>query len=171
MLPVVAFVAAAGGIALNTYQEWNARRPLRKAYYDLALARARAVGKPLLVVGDPDGGLTHGDYGYGDLCIDMTGCPNAPRGMRVDLCEGIPLPTDSHVVFVCYVLEVCPDVHKAFAEVARVAGKPEDLFVLALHPSEIAAYSYPGTKWLIHSAPPNGEFHAEPIVRKQVVAR
>jgi len=155
-------------------REWQQRRPTRRAWFDRASARAREVGRPLCVVGDPGGGMTHFDYGYGDECVDLTGCPGAAaagaRGHRVNLSTGkISLPSDSHVVFVCYVLECVPDIEHAYRELMRVAGSRENLFVLSLRPSELATYVYPGVRWLIDSAAPNADLSYRPIERRVAV--
>lgn len=176
MLPLAA-ITTLGSLAVKGLSEWSARRPMRRAYYDAAYARSRAIGKPLLVIGDPDGGVTHQDYGYGDVCADMTGCPladkNGSRGIKVDLGEGLPLPSDSHVVFCCYVLELVPNLEKAYQEIMRVAGgRTENVYILSLHPDEVAAYTYPGTRWAIREAPhgaPNGRLVYEPIARRGVI--
>lgn len=170
MIPIA--LAATGAIVgADLAREWRDRRPRRAAWYTAAQARARATRKPLLVVGDPDGGMTKGDYGYGDVCLDLTGCPRAPRSIRGSIDAPIPLPTGSHVVFVCYVLELAPDIRAAVRELRRVAGP--DLFVLALHPSEWAAYKYPGTRWLVTAAPRGDTtpIHARRIDRRRVGVR
>lgn len=118
--------------------------------------------------------MTHFDYGYGAECVDLTGCPGAERagarGHRVDLSSGaIPLPSNSHVVFVCYVLECVPNIDHGYREVMRVAGSRENLFVLALRPDELATYVYPGVRWLIDSAAPDGDLVYRPIERRAVI--
>lgn len=130
--------------------EWLARKSLRRDVFAAAERRARETGRTLLVVGDPDGGLTHGDYGYGDVCVDLTGCPGAPRGVAIDLSTGVlPLQDDSAVVFCPFVLEYVPDIDHAFGELLRVAGSAENLFIMTLKPWELATYVYPGARWMI----------------------
>lgn len=162
-------LAMVGGLLGAGYLEWRDRRPLRRRFYEAAQARAAATGKPLLVVGDPMGGMTHADYGYGDFCIDLTGCPGAPPGVRtakVDLStDRIPAADDSHVVFVCYVVECVPNIEHALSELRRVAGRPEDLIILALHPDEIAAWMYPGCQWLVEVRK-DGSVDYAPIPRR-----
>jgi hypothetical protein len=165
----VPLLAMVGGMFGGALLEWRDRRPLRKRFYEAALERARAVGKPLMVVGDPMGGMTHADYGYGDFCIDLTGCPGAPPGVqtaKVDLSvDRIPAADDSHVVFVCYVVECVPDIEHALSELRRVAGRAEDLIILALHPDEIAAWMYPGCRWLVE-VQRDGQVLYAPIPRR-----
>lgn len=134
---------AAGALLICNLHQWTARREKRTYWYNEAKKRAEETGKALVVIGDPDGGVTHGDYGYGDLCIDLTGCPNAPKGLSIDLSKDkIPYPDNSCVVFCCYVLELVPNPELAYKEFQRVAGK--DIFVLCLTPEELSFYSYPG---------------------------
>ncbi len=154
-LPQLAKVAlaAVSGVLGGGYAEWKSRRPKRRAYYEKALAHAKALNKPLMVIGDPNGGMTHGDYGYGDFCIDLTGCPGAPAGVKtakVDLnVDSIPAGSNSHVVFVCYVLECIENIERAYQEILRVAGGKENVFLLALDPKESSAWTYPGCRWLV----------------------
>lgn len=168
----VAFAAVAG-VCSGGYLEWRLRRPKRRAVYEQALAHARSLGRPLLVIGDPDGGMTHGDYGYGDFCIDLTGCPKSPpdqKTAKVDLnVDSIPAGDDSHVVFVCYVIECVENIQRAYKEILRVAGSRENLFLLALEPQEASAWIYPGCRWLVTQE--NGEVTWERIPRKLMIER
>jgi hypothetical protein len=174
-LPHAAKVALAtvGGVLGGGLVEWRVRRPKRRVVYEQALAHARALGKPLLVVGDPKGGMTHNDYGYGDFCIDITGCPGAPAGVKtakVDLnVDSIPAGGNSHVVFVCYVIECVENIERAYAEILRVAGSRENIFLLALDPKESAAWLYPGCRWLVSQD--NGEVTWERIPRRLMIER
>src|SRR5437016_529718 len=89
---------------------WARRFARRSDYYELALARAEALDRPLVVIGDPNAHVTRDAYGYGDVCVDLNGCPSAPEGVRVVEADvsvpgSIPLPDDSAVVFVACVLE------------------------------------------------------------------
>lgn len=127
----------------------------------------------MLVVGDPMGGMTHADYGYGDFCIDLTGCPDAPANVKtakVDLnTDAIPAPDDSHVVFVCYVIECVENIEHAWKEILRVAGGKKNVFLLALDPKEASAWTYPGCRWLVTDE--NGEVTWERIPRRMVMER
>lgn len=135
---------------------WLKRVARRKQLYELAQARARELGRPLVVVGDVRGGVTHRGYGYGDLCVDLTGCPDASVGVRADVSKpkAIPLGNDSAVVFVSCVLEFVPNIDAAWREILRVAGSPFNTFVVHLEKFSVAAYAYPGVKWIVEQAPP-----------------
>lgn len=132
--------------------EWLGRRKKRSDSYWQAAEHAAARGKPLLVIGDPQSGLTRGDYGYGDKCVDLSGCPCAPegRGFKIDLStETLPFEDDSHVIFSPFVLEYVDNVDHAYGEFCRVAGSPQDMRVLTLGDGEFASYAYPGARWLL----------------------
>lgn len=142
----------------NTVNEafsWAKRRKSRAEYFDMARKRADELRRPLVVIGDPEALGHQNIYGPGDLCIDLTGCPSyGGKGVRADISKGIPLPDNSAVIYVSYVLELIPDIKKAWNEILRVAGGPENVFVLHLQPNTFAARLYPGVSWVIESAPP-----------------
>src|SRR5690349_7387382 len=88
--------------------------------------KARALGRPLVVVGDPDAGLHTRllrAYGCGDVCVDANGCELCPVVRVADITAG-PVPgiaDDSAVVFVSCVLEYVRDLPAALAEIRRMA--------------------------------------------------
>ena len=142
------------GLLLWEQAWWMRRKQMRAQMYAAAKARAEALGRPLVVIGDPKGGATHDDYGCGDLAIDLTGCPECvgpdgePNGIAADICEpgSIPLENDSAVVFVACVLEYVPDFDAALDEILRVAGGPENVFVVRVEPWTITSFAYPGAR-------------------------
>ena len=137
--------AAEGTFAL---QRWKARRDL----YNQAASRAAALGRPLVVVGDPDAGAhtrLHRAYGCGDLCVDLRGCPRCPVVQVADIGAG-PVPgvdDDAAVVFVSCVLEYVEDAPAAVRELERMAGSPENLFAVSVQPWTMTAALYPGARW------------------------
>lgn len=104
---------------------WWARRLLRrKAIFAKAQAVARKLGKPLMVVGAPSGGVTAG-YECGDITVDID--PKAvsacPSFHVFDLSrDRLPWPDDSVVVFQSCCLEYVDDLPHALAELQRVSG-------------------------------------------------
>ena len=62
------------------------RKIKRRVVFKRAQERAKLTGKKLIVIGDPYNGLasktTGCDYGCGDLCLDLTGCPNCPKSIK-----------------------------------------------------------------------------------------
>lgn len=121
---------------------WMRRRSNRAAAFAAAQQRARALGKPLIVVGAPDGGITAG-YPCGDVTVDLapSSCPNA---VQADITKRLPFPDDSAVVVVMCVLEYVGDVQAALRELRRVAGR--NLFVVRVEPWTLTSVLYPGAK-------------------------
>lgn len=135
---------------------WARRVKRRVDYYALARARADTLGRPLVVIGDPMSHVTRNAYGYGDVCIDINGCPAAPRSITADISTpgAIPYPDNSVVVFVACVLEYVIDIEAAWDEILRAAGGPENVFIVHVESNSLTAFCYPGAKWAISSAPP-----------------
>ena len=123
----------------------------RQEVFALAQARAAALGRPLVVVGDPDAGAQTKiarAYGCGDKCLDLTGCPQCAVGKAVDITKGTtPVPPNSAVVFCSCVLEYVPDAPAAVAELRRMAGSDANLFVVGVQPWTLTARLYPGAQW------------------------
>lgn len=136
MLPVLAAVAAWEGLW------WLGRRDSRTRVYGQARARAEQLGRPLVVVGAPDGGVTAG-YGCGDTTVDLAGsaCPNS---LAADIARPLPFADDSVVVFVSCVLEYVDDYEGSLRELRRISGG--ELFVVRVEPWTLTAYLYPGAK-------------------------
>lgn len=128
------------------------RHDRRKKLYDDAATRARELGRPLVVVGDPDGGLhtrMQRAYGCGDVCVDLHGCPMCPVVRVADITQG-PTPDladDSGVVFVSCVLEYVGDLQAALHEIHRIAGDYDNLYIVTVQPWTFTATLYPGARW------------------------
>ena len=125
----------------------------RRRVYGAALARARDTGRQLVVVGSPDAG-TQGAiarvYGCGDLCLDLGGCNRCPTQLVADITQRIDgLADDSSVVFVSCVLEYVNDPQAAWREVLRIAGRPENVFLVDVQGWTAAAALYPGAEWRV----------------------
>ena len=128
---------------------WKRRKAERARVYDKALARARALHRPLVVIGAPDGGVTAG-YGCGDLTIDLEGSAACPNVWAADITQPLPLANDSVVVFVSCVLEYVGDVEAAYRELMRVSGG--ELFIVRVEPWTLTAYLYPGARRTLPAA-------------------
>ncbi len=132
----------------------------RRDYYNDALARATETERHLVVVGDPKAGATTRILpatGSGDLCIDLTGCPSSENGLAADITKRVDVvKDDSAVVFVSCVLEYVDDIQAAWAEIVRMAGSPSNIFIVTVEPWSLTARLYPGAKWVIDKAPPEG---------------
>jgi len=127
---------------------WARRRHLRGQQFACAKAEALRLGKPLVVVGAPDGGVTAG-YDCGDVTVDIAGsaCPNL---VRADITKSLPFANDSAVVFVACVLEYVLDYESAVKELRRVAGN--HLYVVRVEPWTLAGWLYPGARRRLSAA-------------------
>jgi len=139
------------GLALAAWESlvaW-ARFVERKRLFALAQERAKALGKPLVVVGDPDAGAhtrLARAYDCGDLCVDLNGCPNCANAVRLDLTKGrLPVADNSAVVFVSCVLEYVDDLKTAWLELRRAAG--QELYVATVGGWSFTTWLFPGAKW------------------------
>ena len=88
---------------------------------------------------------TSRDYGFGDECLDITGCPNAPAGVRTykGMVEDI-LPTldlSERVVFLSCVLEQVDRIDEVLNILNAMDAK--DLYVVNVHPWTVEAWFYP----------------------------
>jgi hypothetical protein len=70
---------------------------------------------------------------------------------------------DSAVVYVSCVLEYVTDPESALGELQRMAGSPENLFIVFVEPWSVTAVLYPGAKWA-------GGKDDDHVVMKQVTA-
>lgn len=118
---------------------WVRRRTVRQRMYDFALAEARRLGKPLVIVGAPDIGPTQGP-GCGDITVDIakSACPNS---IQADITKKIPLADDSAVVLVICTLEFVTDPAAALKELRRVAGP--HLYNVKVEPWTLTANFFP----------------------------
>lgn len=140
-----------GGIVLESAMALG-RFQRRKRLYDAALKRAVKTERQLVVVGDPNAGLHTRiipAYGCGDICVDLEGCPACPTAVEADITKPIDgIEDDSVVVFCCCVLEYVDDIHAATAELNRIAGSSENLFLVFVDRWSLTGYLYPGGKRL-----------------------
>ena len=126
----------------------------RKALYDVARQRAQELGRTLVVIGDPDGGVTHGGYGCGDVCIDIDDCKRCENHIKADITKGPieAIPSGSAVVFVSCVLEYVEKYDEAWQEIIRMAGSDSNVFVVYAQPWTLTASLYPGAKQTISTS-------------------
>jgi hypothetical protein len=131
---------------------WLARRADRAQKYAAALARARLLQRPLVVVGAPDAMIT-GGYGCGDMTVDLV-TSTCPRPVQADITRGhsIPLGDNSAVVYVACTLEYVADFNAAVAELRRVAGTDANIFVTRVEPWTFTAWLFPGAKRVLDSS-------------------
>jgi hypothetical protein len=140
--PVAA--VGAGVAALGAWEAgwWLRRRGRRTTQFALARAEATALGRPLVVIGAPDGGSTAG-YPCGDFTVDISGssCPNT---IVADVTKPMPFADDSVVCFIPCVLEYIEDVNAGIAEIERISGG--HAFFVSVEWWTLTAYLYPGAK-------------------------
>jgi hypothetical protein len=154
LLSLAGIAAIEGYGALDRFED-------RRVLFAQAGKRSAETGRPLVVVGDPDGG-THTRmaraYDCGDICLDLNGCPLCPVAYRVDLTKGpiTQVPDDSAVVFVSCVLEYVSDYNKAWAEIMRMAGSPDNVFLVEVQHWTATALLYPGAKQVLHPVKVSG---------------
>ena len=147
-----------GIVARESYIALQPRRQRQRDLFNLALYRAKQSGKPLLVVGSPDGGFVHRfigrDYDCGSKCIDVRGClecPNYEQGRLEDI-----LPTmgsNSAVIYVANRLEYVDDIEKVSRELDRVSGG--DAFLSTIEPWTLTSLLWPGARRQFFESPPD----------------
>jgi hypothetical protein len=155
-----------GGAAMVRHNE-------RGAAYAAANERALKLNRKLIVIGDPDAGLhtrLMRAYGCGDVCVDLNGCPQCPVTVVADITKRIDgIDDDSAVVFVSCVLEYVGDLNAALAEILRVAGSRENVFIVAVQPWTLTARLYPSARWRAEQQTP-GNVAMVPVTLADKVA-
>ena len=146
-----ALVTAAGSLgALAAWEAawWLRRRMRRASVYQAASTAAHLLGRPLVVIGAPDGGVTSG-YGCGDVTIDLSPsvCPN---WKPLDITKPLPFPDASVVVFCSCVLEYVDDPCAALSEIRRVSGG--EAYFVGVEPWTLTALYFPGAKQTLPAA-------------------
>lgn len=120
-------------------REWylaSVLRSYKKIYgYAVASDRARATGKPLVVLGDPFAGnynwFGKPDYPCGDMMIDLEAKEHCCNGIADDVVNLLPqMPDDSCVIYTSGTLEYIENLDEVLPEIYRVSGG--DLYVTPL---------------------------------------
>lgn len=148
-----AFAAFAG--IRELYLAFGARRERRRSVYEQALKRSRELGVPLIVLGDPDGGLMNHMLGrqwqcgvaQNDvICIDPKGCglcPSQVQGWPEDALSQIK--DHSAVIFDPGAFGMANDGVKLAQELQRVAIQGE-VYMAEVEPWSLAAFFEPARK-------------------------
>lgn len=128
---------------------WLRRVQLRESTFRLARAHADRLGMPLVVVGAPDRGLR--TKMCGDVTVDIAPSSACANFVQADVTRpgSIPLPDDSAVVFVPYVLEYVSDLDAAVREIRRVGG--DRVYNLRVEPWTATAYVFKGARRTVPS--------------------
>jgi hypothetical protein len=113
----------------------------------MALVRSKEIGKPLMVIGDPDNGTSNKylgrDYECGDICVDLIGCKKCNNGLKQKIENYLPtLKTNSYVIFISCVMEYMDNavIDKTIAELKRVSGG--NLFIVTVDPYSLTSFIY-----------------------------
>jgi hypothetical protein len=126
---------------------WQRRDAARVRVMLDAEIQAKALGRPLLVIGAPDHGMT-GGYPCGDITADNEPSSSCPNFVQVDLSsQRLPLADNSVVVFISCVLEYVPDLQTALAELWRVSGG--EIYLVRVQPWTLTAFFYPGAQRIL----------------------
>ncbi len=156
-------VAAWSGFAWLTWETWSAlviRRQRRRDAFNAALNAKSETGKPLAVLGDPEGGFINRimgpDFDCADLCIDARGCANCENVIVASAEQGLSqLGTNSHVLYVnTGVFESAANPDTLLSEIQRVGGG--DFFMAPYSPWSVFAW-LPPAKRRLKAYPPRDE--------------
>jgi len=163
-------VAVEGAAALARFND-------RKRFFAAAAQRAQQLGRTLVVIGDPDAGMHTRmlrAYGCGDVCVDLVGCGACPDSVAADITHGPVerIPANSAVVFVSCVLEYVSDPQAAWTEILRMAGSPDNVWIVPVAPWTLTATLYPvaPARWRVLEAPPTAQtLRVSPVTTGQRV--
>ena len=129
-----------------TWTRWEQRRRLFQA----ADERARQQGRPLLVVLPRKEGWFNRSmrlYEYGARYPDIFRDRKAPIIYANTLARGVPARDDSAVLHVACVLEYVSDLRRSMAEIMRIAGEPENIYLVTVQPWTLTAALHPSAHW------------------------
>ena len=139
-----------GGVAVAetaaTWTRWEQRRRLFQA----ADARARQLGRPLLVVLPRKEGWFNRSmrlYEYGARYPDIFSRRNSPVIFADSLARGVAVQGDSAVLYVACVLEYVTDLRRSMDEILRIAGEPENIYIVTVQPWTLTAALHPAARW------------------------
>jgi len=139
-----------GGVAVAetaaTWTRWEQRRRLFQA----ADARARQLGRPLLVVLPRKEGWFNRSmrlYEYGARYPDIFSRRNSPVIFADSLARGIAVQDDSAVLYVACVLEYVTDLRRSMDEIMRIAGEPANIYIVTVQPWTLTAALHPAARW------------------------
>lgn len=165
------FIFASLILGWELYWSFDRKNQRRKTWV-LAKKRALQTCKKLLVIGDPDNGffntITGRDYGHGDVCIDLNGCPKADTSVKVyseNVETVLPkLNLNEYIIFQSCVFEYVNNFDAVRRSLESVPI--ENLFFVNVEPWCVAAYIYPGfltgdysvPKRVLYAYPPHNKY-------------
>lgn len=145
----------------------------RRRIFKQALSRSNETGKKLVVIGDPYNGIasmyTGADYTCGDICVDITGCPKCPNGVKNDLESYLKtVDLNEYVVFISCVLEEILDISNILQLLKKV---PKDnLYIVNVQWYNLVSYYYPNfitgePTGILNVMGPNGKYFKNPFYK------
>lgn len=146
LLPVIL-----DGLIAVSHRRWE-----RQALYESAYNKSLATNKSLLVIGDPDTGVINywlgRDYGCGDLCLDLTGCPQCNNSLQGNLEELLPqFESGKYVVYISCTLEYVQNMTN-IPHLWRISYG--DIYVVAVEYWAPLNWFLPGSYRIIMDHPP-----------------
>lgn len=134
--------------AMATWSRWENRRRL----FHTADEHARRLGRPCVVIlPDQESALSRAlrvyEFGRHYAQIIHSRAPNVVRAHEL---QGAPVQRiagNSAVVYAACVLEYVPDVGAAMNEILRMAGDPDNVFLVTVQPWTLTAALHPRARW------------------------
>jgi hypothetical protein len=173
-----AFGITAIMVAREAYLTFGPNRENRRKLFEAALARATEIGRPLIVLGDPDGGLIHHmlgrDFQCGMICIDPKGCGVCAQGGKSvadDPAHALStMAANSAVIFDSGLFAFADDGYALAEQLVRVSGGHGNLFMFDVPRFTFTSWLESKRKRVLKDAPPesptiswkNGIFTKEP---------
>jgi hypothetical protein len=157
-------------VVINEIFLWSQRMYYRHNYFKLAKNRALEMGKPLMVIGNPDSGYSNKiwgrSYDHGDVTLDLKVTGDYKVAHEGDLHDTLPTYNDdSHIIFISYTLEYIPNLERILPHIFRVAGSTKNIFVVTAQRTSLWAYlkrssglNDPDSVNIITHAPPKYPF-------------
>ena len=165
-------------LVINEYLKLQERLKLRDTEFEKARNHADSLGKPLLVIGRPDGWtedreVKKGDSSWwntgahpcGDITIDVrpikgNECPNY---ISTDAADLSMIPTGSiGAIFSSCTLEHIPNLPQAYREMLRVLDFHGEIYSVLPQRYSIFAWIFPHHHWVIDKIT-REEFKAIPL--------
>lgn len=158
--------------AREVYLAFGPRRESREALFRAAQTKAAALGRPLVVLGNPDDSLISRMLGRswqcGNICVDPRGCPcNGPNETQVTS-EFLPylqsLGAGSVVIFdPGEALRTAPDAYAMATAMKTAAGGWDNVFVAGVEKYTLASWFEPKTQRVFQALPPTGAPQWKPL--------
>lgn len=161
-----------GWVAVNEFVRLQQRHNGRKKLFDLARKKADSIGKPLLVIGRPDGWtkdrtVRDGDTSWaktgahpcGDITVDIrpkdaSSCPNYIQADASDLSM---IKTDSvGAIFSSCTLEHIVNLPNAYKEMIRVLSPNGEIYSVLPQKWSIFAWLFPTHHWVVETISKTG---------------